>query len=502
MPSLLQFIAASIGMTPPLFIAAEDIPRAAAPQPEARPVRSKRIGASGTGNSAGYIYDNDPNAELRGSQWYGSNGNAGVAQKMMRDPHVRQSGRYVADPLGGASWRFETKGKRPIDQEAADFCTWAFIEAPFWDRYREKAIMNYVSCGFDLHEMTDDLRPAPADRFPLHINPAAAIAPTGLHEIPPNTVATWHPSKSNPNQLDHVTQWVPYSDVEGVGSRDIPADRLVRLTYAQEGANFAGLAPWRSAYGAWKLKTAFQTILAILHERCGVPVPSITLSENPEDEDIETAELILSEMRSNPRGFLVLPNGSTFEWEQATADDAENLEQAITRCNIDIAYNASAAFMTLGIATASGSNALSGTQQGQYHLSVQSHAKFFAGGLNHGPDGWSAVERVVRMNYGPDVTVPYLVAHNLPTHPWQELAKVAINAISARAITSDDPTEQRIREWLQLPAHDPKTARKPEVATGFGAPVKSDVEDDTADPPQEHRETTADDPEEVDNADA
>jgi hypothetical protein len=442
-----------------------------------RAPRSYRNSSSGTGNVFGQIRDTDPNDEIRGPLWYGSQGQPGVAQKMDRDWNVRQTTRYVADPLGSCIWRFETKGERPIDKEAARFANYAFLEQPFWARYRERAIANYMACGFDLHEMTDDVRALPSGRFPLHPGGGRGLVPTGLHEIPPCTVSYFHQSKTDPNQLDNVEQWQPYSDVEGCGWRTVPADRLIRLTWGQEGANFAGMAPKRSAYGPWKLKMAALTILAILHDRCGVPYPSIVLPPDCSPEDKEQVDAILSEMRSNPRGWLRLPNGSIFKWEQASCDDADNLRQFIIYCDNCISQNVSAGFMMLSLNDKTGSNALASTQSGQYHLSTVTHAAFVSSGINYAPDGWSPVERIVRANYGEDVAVPCLVARNLPTHPWQETAKVAINAKTAKAVRWCEGDEARTREWLGMDPFDADTEIKgadPVLPFGFGRPANLD----------------------------
>jgi hypothetical protein len=220
------------------------------------------------------------------------------------------------------------------------------------------------------------------------------------------------------------------------------------------------MAPKRSAYGPYKLKMAAQTILAILHDRCGVPYPSIVLPPDCSPEDKETVDALLSEMRSNPRGWMRLPNGSVFKWEQASCDDADNLRQFIIYCDNCIAQNVSAGFMMLSLNDKTGSNALASTQQGQYHLSTVTHAAFLASAINYSPDGWSPVERITRANYGDDVVIPHLVARNLPTHPWQETAKVAINAITAQAIRKDEGTEGQLREWMGLDPFDPETEIK------------------------------------------
>src|SRR5262249_39093754 len=137
-----------------------------------------------------------------------------------------------------------------------------------------------------------------------------------------------------------------------------------------------------------------------------------------------------------------------------------NIGAAIERCNKDIAVNVSCGYMLLGLTGSTGSYALGTTQQTQHHLTVETHARKVADTLSVGTDGWSPAERLVRLNYGPDVAMPHCQALNLPTRNWAEVAKTVFNKIQVGGITADDQLEEFIREAIQLPRHDPKTARK------------------------------------------
>ena len=53
------------------------------------------------------------------------------------------------------------------------------------------------------------------------------------------------------------------SDAEPYGEHYIDASRLLRFTWDQEGANFTGLAPLRSAYGPWKTKLTEQDVRGV-----------------------------------------------------------------------------------------------------------------------------------------------------------------------------------------------------------------------------------------------
>lgn len=446
--------------------------------PSMAKARRRAIGAAGTRITAGILEDTDHNSELRGEKWYGSPGKLGIAGKMMRDPHVRQSVEDIVGPLTSARWRFKPASKDPRDREAADFAQWAFIERMPWDRVLRRVIRGYASNGFHLEEMTDDFTAIPQKRFPLHPGPGQAIAPLAFHDRPAWSIDQWHQSPTDTSKLASVRQYVQGSDQEHAGFVTIPADRLVRFTYDQEGANFAGLSVLRSAYQPWKLKIAFLTIDAIKHERTGAGTPSLTLSEDADEEDIAAAEQILAEMRVNAKGYIVLPAGYKFAWEGSSSSDGTNLNEAIERCNKDIAFNVSAGFTLLGLTGKTGSYALAGTQQGAYHLAVDGQARFVMSAFNAGQDGWSPVERITRLNYGADVGIPILQARNLPTRDWQSIAKTYFEGVRIGALTADDRTEEQIRESMELEPHETETARPRPTGTTLPTTNPPPAEDD------------------------
>jgi hypothetical protein len=423
--------------------------------------RSRVVSGAGTRIVNGAIQSLDQNADLQGRKWYGSPYQLGVSGRMMRDGHVRQSISYRTAPLCNATWRFRPASKEPIDREAADFANWAFLERLPWEHLTRRIVASFHVNGFSLNEMTDDWSVVPSGRFPLHPGGGRGIVPTGVHEIPAWSVNRWAQSRECPTSIAGIEQFIQGSDGERAGYRFIPAERILRWTLDQEGANFEGLPLLRSAYAAYKMKIAFLTIAAIKHERRGVGTPVAIQGENASDAEIDAAEEALAEMRANARGHLVLPNGWTFKWEGGSQSDETNIEIAIDMCNRDFAVNASAGFMMLGMNTSSsgGSYALGATQQGQYHLAVAGDARFYTAGWNLGFDGWSPVERIIRLNYGDKAGMPILEARNLPTSNWSERIPLLINAANVGLITPDAHTEDELREALEFDPHDPETAR-------------------------------------------
>jgi hypothetical protein len=442
-------------------------------------VRIRLLSGSGTQILQGIISSLDPNAELRGSLWYGSPGQLGIAARMMREAHVRQAINNRTEPLCGATWRFRPASKEPLEREAADWCRFCFLELLPWELLVKRIVGGYRVYGASLNEMTDDFAEVPRGRFPLHPGKGRGVVPTGVHEIPMNTLRKWQQSKATPSQISGIEQYLSGSDAEEMGARPVSADRILRWTLDQEGANFEGLSQNRTAYPAWKMKVAFRIISAIKHERRGVGTPVVIAGEQANDSELDAVESALAAMRSNAKGELVLPNGWSFAWEGGSQNDETNIEAAISACDTEIAVNASAGFMRLGL-TGPGSYALGSTQQGAYHLAVASDARFFATGWNLGYDGWSPIERIVRMNYGPDVGIPILEARNLPTSNWSERIPLLINATNVGLITPDDETEDALREALEFDPHNPETAHKRPAVSSF--PMVKTARDNQAPP--------------------
>lgn len=448
-------------------------------------VRSRRQGGAGTLITHGLVEDLDHNTATTGDKWYGSPWRIGIARKMLRDPHVRQAYETRTVPIRAADWDFEPASDSPIDREAADFCRYVFFERLNWDETLRLAL-GHIADGFALLEATDDIDEIPASRFPLHSGRGRGVVLTGLHPIPAWTVCGFHATKGDPLKLAEIEQYLLGADSEDPGTRRISADRVVRITSDQEGADFSGLPLMRSAYGAWKVRQLLLVVDAIRHERQN-GTPTISLPEDATDDDIDAAEAILEAMRANEKGYMVLPHGFEFAWNSTTISDGTEIKEAIKRCEQDIAHVFGAAFMLLGSSSANGSYALASTQEGQYRIQVELLAQSLAAVFNHGNDGWSVVERVVRLNYGADAGIPRLVARNTPTRDWGDIMPTLASLKAAGVITPDDRLERFVRKVMRLPEMEPETARRaaapqpePEVDPDPGSDAEPEPEQEPA----------------------
>jgi len=464
-------VLAAVGFPAPAFVSSSALPPVESMRPAPISSRPERRSGSGTSVTSGILTSLDTNSETKGSNWYGSLGADGISAKMLRNPHVSQSVGYVVNPLRAATWRFKPASKSPRDREVASYCDYSFLECLPWTLVVDRMVSGYTVDGFALAEMTDEVREIPTERFPLHPGAGRGLVPTGLDDIPANTIHYWRKSKANPTQLESIDQWQPYSDNEESGFRNISADRIIRITVGQKGGNFTGIPILRSAYSAWLLLDMFERFRAMALERTSLGTPTATASADISDEEIAEVKKVLENMRNLAKGSAVFPEGVTINWEGAGENDVENLNIAIESLKTDIAVNVTCGFSRLGL-TGPGSYALADSQQGQYHLSSVGHADLFALSFNLGRDGWSPVRRIVEANYGVGTPLPRLVARNLPTRDIKTILPLIYQAIAAEAMTPDEPLEEEIREMVQVGPRDFDTARR---SYAVGAPVVAAV---------------------------
>lgn len=466
----------ALAKVPPRRMSLEPIPRTilALSRKDASPASS-----AGSGMSAfyGYLHDLEHNADLEGPKWYGEFGAAGIADKMLRDADVRMSLGYVFNPLLAATWRYKPASKTPIDIEIADFCTWALTERLAWAMIVRMLVRDYGARGFALREWTDDLLPVPRERFPLHPGGGVGILPTGLHQVPANTVYRWFQDAKDTQKLAKITQWLPGSDVEAPGTRDLPMDRIARWSFEQDGAYFPGLSILRTAYPAWKAKIAFLTIRAIKHQRRGVGMPVAIAGERATDAELDAAEETLQHMQTHAQAYGILPSGWQMNWEGGTVSDGTNIDAAIAACSIEIAVNVACGFQMLGLTGKTGAGyGVGETQQGQYHVAEVGHAKFVADGFTVGYDNFSPTRRMVDVNYGKQYATPRLQALYLPTRNWSEVIKGLVSLVQQRVITPDEPLEDETREMLELGPHDPTSERPAlSVVSNNNVPPRQDM---------------------------
>lgn len=413
------------------------------------------VGAAGTPVFNGKIDDwEDENEKTKGENWRGRPGTIGEARKMLTHTHVKSARDVVIDPVVAGEYDFDAGGSRPIDKEAAKWCRRVFFQRLPWKRHLGAIMRSYYSDGFAVVEKTDDVVPFPQSEFPLHPGKGLGVEITGLYVRPGWSIYGWDQNPRDATQVVGVQQYVSGSDTEDPGFITIPSDRFIRFTWEQVGANYEGDAPQRAQWGPWYLIRMLTRIEAIGHEKNHLSQPIASreeLSAGSDDDDKKLLK-VLSAFSTHEKGSFVLPYGYKLEWSQH--GQQTNIAATIKELKFDIAHSNQAGFTLLG-SNSSGSHALAGTQKGQFDLGEYKHADFLCDVFNHGLDGWSIVERIVRLNYGSDVAIPLMVVRYLPTVDFTKTLPILKDLAVAGLIRRTARIEAYGLRGLRAPQFDP-----------------------------------------------
>jgi hypothetical protein len=366
---------------------------------------------------------------------------------MMFSPHVRQSLEARITPVVCARWDVAASSDQPIDHEIADFVSWVLFERNDFLSLLRQILTCANRDGVWIGEFCDDVGTIPA-RFLSHPGKGHGVVITGWNQIPRWSVDRWIQSKRRPADIDGLVQYIPLSDGEAPGYRDVRLDDgalLVRATWEQESSDYDGFATLRSAYSAWSRLAYLTTLDGMLHERQGLGIPTVELPEQISAEDQVALERTLANLRADEQSYMILPHGMIFRWA-TSGGQPTSLSAAMEACVRDIFVNLGCGFLLLG--DGGGSYALASEQRGIYAYQCEVQARFIEDVLNRGQDGFSIIERIVRMNYG-DVAVPRVVARSLPFDDG--LGGVLPQLVQAGLLTPGPKTEAHIRRTRGLP---------------------------------------------------
>ena len=135
-----------------------DTPAVAAAEPApfsmTFPARTRPQGGAATHMGPLEPESEEHNAETAGAKWYGSPTEIGIAQKMVRDAHVRKSLEYIRAPIAAATWDFQAPEKTALAAEIADFCRYNFFALNDWRRVVRDGFL-YLRDGFSLLELVE-----------------------------------------------------------------------------------------------------------------------------------------------------------------------------------------------------------------------------------------------------------------------------------------------------------------------------------------------------------
>ncbi|MGH9397174.1 MAG: phage portal protein family protein [Terriglobia bacterium] len=227
----------------------------------------------------------------------------------------------------------------------------------------------------------------------------------------------------------------------------LPAGKICRFTYQQEGANFWGIALQRAMYPHWYVKSKLYRIDAIANERNALGIPVFRLSPGFAAEDKAAAYSFVTQLAAHEAAGLVEPPGEPRSGLRITGYEGNlrDVMPSIQHHNEMISRAALNTFMDLG-QSAHGSRALGGTAADFFMLGLQSVADQIALDITK-----STIRRLVSLNFGDDAPCPRLIPANVQARSVGEITADLVALAQQGLVVSEKNIRRVIRERFALP---------------------------------------------------
>lgn len=315
---------------------------------------TKKQGATGTTVNAGVIVGEEYNPKLRDQNALR------IYDEMVRsDATVSATLDAIKLPLKGADHDIDPASEDARDIEIADFVRECLFSIVNWDQFFDEAL-TYLEFGFSVHEMLFEAR---------EVLGKPRIALVGLDYRKQTTITKW-------TMKDLKTPGVTQLVADG-HEYEIPAEKLVRLTFRQRGENYTGISILRSAYKHYYIKDNLYRYDAIAHQKQAVGVLDITVPTGATQTDKEAIRRAARQLRANQESYIEHPEGFVVQFLDMKANSLRDVEPSINHHDRQISKNVLAQFLEIGAAGSSGTRSVGEDQSRLFEKSLQNVAKQF-----------------------------------------------------------------------------------------------------------------------------
>ncbi len=277
----------------------------------------------------------------------------------------------------------------------------------------------------------------------------------------PRTFYRWH-TEPDGETLTAIEQYgYRGNDFKNV---TLPAEKICRFSYEQEGANFWGIALLRSMYPAWFYKDRLQRIDAIGCERNSVGVPVFRLSPGFSKEDWALAFNTVTQLAAHESQGVVEPPGDANSGLRIETPKGQlrPVMPSIVYYNMQMTQSALAMFMSSG-QTPHGNRSTTQEHTDFFMLAEQALADDIAWVMTA-----NTIRRMVELNFGVGAPIPHMVAANVQARQLEDIMDVLSKFATSGLILSDEPIRDYIREELGLPAETQEGIYVPQGAVQEG----------------------------------
>jgi hypothetical protein len=244
--------------------------------------------------------------------------------------------------------------------------------------------------------------------------------------------------------------WVPTWEGGAVQSMspytNIPIDKLLVFSFDKEAGNIEGISLLRSAHKHWYYKDNLYKIDAIQKERHGIGVPVIQLPQGYNADDLQLADALGRNLRTNDRAHVVLPPNWVLTFAELHGHPVDCMT-SIAHHDQQIEKQILGNFLSNNIKTDEADHTL-------FLKATRFTADIVTDVINS-----YGIPQIVNMNWA-GARYPRLTVKRIgEVEDWRTASFTIRNYVGAGVIVPDQPLEDHLRDEMGLPPADPTTSR-------------------------------------------
>lgn len=451
-----------LAVDPGGFYPGGESPTAATPPPrEIYTLLGREVGASGTNQYRGWVWNNeDYNPDLQGQ--------AGIlVWEKMRSSDAQVAGiiAHITQPFQSATYKIfpgtapDPSGKGRLEPTKKAIQQAAFME----DMLFHYPILDGKSEGwssFVRHMLLAPVFGVMAFEKVMGIDRKGRQVYAKLAPRLPKSIWNFVLKLDGSNALDYMVQYA--ATARGYERIAIPAQDLLLFTPFREGDNYFSRSILRPCYMNWFHKRELIRLDGMRHERHGVGVPMIKLNDGAGEAENKAAENVLKELRAHQRQFVKIPFDFEFEIMYPTGTPTPIIE-SLRYHDEQMARALLLEVMNMGQGS-SGSRSLGQVKNDFFMLALQGMGNYFIDKINR-----EVIQPAIELNDGPTEYPPYLQIEDLDSMSPFYRAEFMKTMVESGVIKADDDLEEFARKQASLPPADTKTAREfvnPPITSG------------------------------------
>ena len=433
----------------------------------------------------------EPNPRLDQESWFGSYGDLGALDKMMREWSILQAGQLA--------WTLTTLSRPWMIDPAKGGDKNALTHAEF---LRVAIDSHYSGGGGGMMGLLSQFAPLPIRGFVLG-QPYYPVDPslTVRDEDGKVVLQGAHVLQIAPIPSQNVTDWIPHtardgsqrwgvkvydvgSDEPGVRTEDVELDpdQLVHARFLPNGDDPAPYGLLRPAWILWQQWRTLSKLQVNGWQKAAFGVPEIVIGPDANPAELAGVNSIVSNLRVGSSVRFSLPIGYSLKWHEVPfrAGDIDATKQQL---KLDALAGMFAQHVATG--SANGTQALHGSQKAEFHQLAEVVARQIVQTLSSGPVATAPLKRLLSLNFDGIDQYPTLAFGPMPVADPSELVKAITDASAGGALTLDGGIEDRVRAALSLAEMPQETREQWRARLENEAPpeVNSPDDDDEPTPP-------------------